>query len=355
MTGALLGTPSPRPVQRAPVTLRVGVIGAGRIGSLHADLLQREVAGAEVAAVCDPVAGRASELAARLGVQLAADAEEVIGSDEVDAVAICSSTDTHPALIELAVAAGKPVFCEKPLSLELGVVERLAQRSAVAGVPVQVGFNRRFDPSHRSVRDAVRAGAVGELHMVRITSRDPEPPPLEYTRVAGGLFLDMTAHDFDMARFVTGSEVVEVYARGAARVDPGIAELGDVDTALAVLVHADGCMTTIDNSRKARYGYDQRVEAFGSKGMARSENQPLHTGHLFTGEGEGATVLKPFFLDRYRESYRRGWEAFSAAVSDGGPAPVGIEDARRALAVGLAATRSMRDRRPVAISEDEGE
>jgi myo-inositol 2-dehydrogenase/D-chiro-inositol 1-dehydrogenase len=334
--------------------LRIGVIGAGRIGSLHAELLGGEVAGGRLAAICDPVAERAAALSARLGAPQAADALELIDDASVDAVAICSSTDSHAALIETAATAGKAIFCEKPVALSPATLDRLNDVVGAAGVVLQVGFNRRFDPSHASVREAVADGTVGEPHLLRITSRDPEPPSAEYVRVSGGLFLDMTAHDFDLARFVVGSEVSEVFARGAVRIDPGLAHAGDVDTALVSLVHEDGCMTAIDNSRQARYGYDQRVEVFGSTGMARSENQPMHSGLLFTEAGEGAPALKPFFLDRYRESYRRAWEAFVAAVGRGGPAPVGISDARRALLIGLAAKQSLAERRAVTVAEVEG-
>lgn len=342
MTGATLGNgPAGAPDAPAAV-LRIGIVGAGRIGGLHADLIAHEIAAAAVSVVFDPLARRARELAARVGAATAASAAELVADPAVDAVAVCASTDTHVAMIELAVAAGKPVFCEKPLSLELSAIDELERLTDAASVPLQVGFNRRFDPSHRSVWRAVREGAVGEPHLIRITSRDPEPPPLEYSRVSGGLFLDMTSHDFDMARFVAGSEVVEVYARGAARVDRAIAELGDVDTAIAALTHANGCLTLIDNSRRAAYGYDQRVEVFGSAGMARSENHPAHSGEILTGSGRAEPTLQSFFLDRYRDSYRLGWESFITAIAAGERVAVGAEDARRALMIGIAATESMR-------------
>src|ERR687895_2530371 len=207
---------------------------------------------------------------------------------QVHAVAICSSTDTHADLAVAAAKAGRAVFCEKPLSLELADVDRVGAAVHDAGVAFQIGFNRRFDPGHRSVRDAVAGGAVGEVHLVRISSRDPFPPPLEYVRVSGGIFLDMTIHDFDMARYVTGSEVVEVFARGALRIEPSFAQAGDVDTALITLVHEDGCLTAIDNSRRAVYGYDQRVEVFGADGMAASENPLAHSGIVRTADGTRA-------------------------------------------------------------------
>jgi myo-inositol 2-dehydrogenase/D-chiro-inositol 1-dehydrogenase len=269
----------------------------------------------------------------------------------VDAVAICSSTETHAPLITAAAEAGRAIFCEKPVSHDLLELDRALEAVERAGVPFQIGFNRRFDPAHQSVRDAVAGGSVGEPHLVRITSRDPYPPPASYVRASGGIFLDMTIHDFDMARYVTGSEVVEVYARGAVRIDPSFADAGDVDTALVVLEHEDGCITTIDNSRQTAYGYDQRVEVFGSGGMAASENPLRHTGVVRTAEGTRAPALPEFFLERYVPSYIREWEAFVGAVSSGEAPPVGVVDARAPLVIGLAAARSMHEGRPVRVEE----
>jgi myo-inositol 2-dehydrogenase/D-chiro-inositol 1-dehydrogenase len=192
---------------------------------------------------------------------------------------------------------------------------------------------------------------VGDPHLVRITSRDPAPPPLSYVRVSGGIFLDMTIHDFDMARYVTGTEVVEVYARGAVRVDPAFAEAGDVDTAMVVLVHEDGCMTSIDNSRRAAYGYDQRVEVFGSEGLAASENPLAHTGVVRSAEGTRQAELPYFYLERYTASYVHEWEAFVAALVAGETPPVTAADARAPLVIGLAAWRSLREGRPVRLDE----
>ena len=257
--------------------LRIGVLGTGRIGSMHAELIARKVSGARLARIFD--ADRdAVGAAAKLGVPISESAEELIGSSDVDAVAICTSTDTHVAMIEAAAAAGKPIFCEKPISLDLELVDRALAAVEQAGVPLMIGFNRRFDPAHASVRHAVAAGLIGDVHLLRISSRDPGPPPIAYIHVSGGIFLDMTIHDFDMARFVTGSEVVEVFACGTVRISPEIGEAGDLDTAVVTLVHADGTLTVIDNSRQAVYGFDQRVEAFGSKGVASSENPLNHTG-----------------------------------------------------------------------------
>lgn len=331
--------------------LRIGVIGVGRIGRMHAELLARQVPGAAVAAVYDAEGEAARDVAATLGVPSAESVEELLRADDVDAVAICSSTDTHADLLVAAAEAGKAVFCEKPVSLDLAEVDRALGAVEAAGIPFQIGFNRRFDPAHRSVRDAVAAGAIGTPHLVRISSRDPEPPPLAYVRVSGGLFLDMTIHDFDMARYVTGSEVVEVFARGAARIDPAVGEAGDVDTALITLVHEDGCLTAIDNSRRAAYGFDQRVEAFGSHGMAASENPLAHTGIVRTADGSRSAGLPFFFLERYVPSYLREWAAFVDAVRGGTPPPVTTADARAPLVIGLAAWRSLREGRPVRTEE----
>jgi myo-inositol 2-dehydrogenase/D-chiro-inositol 1-dehydrogenase len=287
---------------------------------------------------------------ARLGVPVARSVEELL-ADDVDAVAICTSTDTHADLVVAAAGAGKAIFCEKPVSLDLEEVDRALDAVEAAGVPFQIGFNRRFDPGHQSVRDAVASGAVGEPHLVRISSRDPAPPPLAYVRVSGGIFLDMTIHDFDMARYVTGSEVVEVFARGAVRIDPAFAEAGDVDTALVTLVHENGCLTAIDNSRQAVYGFDQRVEVFGSAGMAASENPLAHAGVVRTADGGRAATLPYFYLERYTPSYVREWEAFATCVMAGISPPVTAADARAPLVIGLAAWRSVREQRPVRVAD----
>ncbi len=332
----------------APIS--VGVIGVGRIGRMHAELLARRVPDAAVGMVYDVHAPCAADVADELGVPLATSVEEVLASD-VDGVAICSSADTHVDLMVAAAEAGKAVFCEKPVSLFLDELERGLDAIEAHGVPFQVGFNRRFDPAHASVAEAVAAGRIGEPHLVRISSRDPEPPSLEYVRTSGGLFLDMTIHDFDMARFVTGSEVVEVFARGGVRVAPEFAQAGDIDTALVTLVHASGCLTAIDNCRATAYGFDQRVEAFGSQGMAASENPPAHSGVLTTAGGARRPPLPHFFLERYLPSYEREWQAFVGALQTGTAPPVGAEDARAPLVIGLAALRSLREGRAVRLEE----
>jgi myo-inositol 2-dehydrogenase/D-chiro-inositol 1-dehydrogenase len=338
-------------VTTATATVRVGVIGVGRIGRMHAELLARRVPGAAVTRVHDVHEESARDVAETLGVAVAGEVGELLGASDVDAVAICSTTDTHADLIVAAAQAGKAIFCEKPVSLELVEVDRALAAVDAAGVPFQIGFNRRFDPAHAAVGAAVADGEIGEPQLVRISSRDPAPPPLDYIRHSGGIFLDMTIHDFDMARFVTGSEVVEVYARGAVQIDPEIGDAGDVDTAVVMLEHANGCLTTIDNSRQAVYGYDQRVEVFGSAGMAASENPLAHSAIVRSQARTRAAALPYFYLERYIPSYLREWEAFVGAVSAGETPPVTGPDARAPLVIGMAAWRSLREGRAVRIEE----
>ncbi|MEM9653915.1 MAG: inositol 2-dehydrogenase [Actinomycetota bacterium] len=331
--------------------VRIGVLGTGRIGSMHADLLQHQVAGARVTAVFDVMTDSAAAAGAAVGAPVMETAAALIEHPDVDAVAICTSTDTHVEIMVAAAKAGKAIFCEKPISLDLEQVDVGLTAVAEAGVPLHIGFNRRFDAGHAAVRRAVADGTVGQVRQVRITSRDPAPPPIAYIKVSGGIFNDMTIHDFDMARFVTGSDVVEVYAKGACLVDPAIGEAGDLDTVVVMLTHEDGTITTIDNCRQAAYGYDQRVEAFGSEGVASSENQLDHNTIIRTDRG-GATAKVPyFFLDRYIPSYVAQWEAFVAAVAAGTPMPVSGADGRAPLVIGQAAWRSVREQRPVLTSE----
>jgi myo-inositol 2-dehydrogenase/D-chiro-inositol 1-dehydrogenase len=346
-TRAILCAIRDQDVDVAPV--RIGVLGVGRIGRMHAELLAHRVPGAALGMVYDPEPTASALVAQALDVPVAASDEELLANDELDAVAICTSTDTHVALLVAAASSGKAIFCEKPISLDLVEVDQALAAVDAAGARLQIGFNRRFDPAHRYVRDAVASGSLGALHLLRISSRDPAPPPLAYIVVSGGIFLDMTSHDIDMARFVTGSEIVEVYAQGAVRVDPAIGDAGDLDTAVLTMRHADGCLTVIDNSRRAAYGYDQRVEAFGAKGMAASDNPTAHTATTITAQGSHGSALPYFFVERYQESYLLQWEAFCDYVRNGGASPVSGEDGRAPLAVGLAAWRSVRERRPVEV------
>jgi myo-inositol 2-dehydrogenase / D-chiro-inositol 1-dehydrogenase len=329
--------------------VRLAILGLGRIGRLHADLLAREVDGAEVAAVADAVEAAVGPVATRLGVPGSTDPLVVLDRDDVDAVAVCTPTPTHGELVVAAAKAGKAVFCEKPLSLDLAETDEVVRAVADAGILFQVGFNRRFDPGHTAVRDAVAGGEVGAPELVRITSRDPAPPPIDYLRTSGGIFRDQTIHDFDMARYVTGSEVVEVHAAAAVRVDPAIADIDDFDTAAITLRHDDGCLTLIDNSRRAVYGYDQRVEVFGSAGLAASDNLPAHGAVVRTAGAARGAALPWFFVERYRESYVRQWTAFVEAVGGAPMVAATGADARAALVLGLAAAESVAERRPVTV------
>lgn len=273
-------------------TVRIGVLGLGRIGRMHADLLAHDVPGATVMAVADTDLATLAAATERLRVRGSVDAHDVIEDQNVDAVAICTPTPTHVDLVVAAARAGKPILCEKPVSLDLASTDRALAAVERAGVLLQIGFNRRFDPGHAAVAAAVTGGQIGSPEIVRISSRDPAPPPIDYLMVSGGIFIDQTIHDFDMARYVTRNEVVAVTAVGTVRVDPKIGEIGDLDTVAITLRHADGCLTQIDNSRRAVYGFDQRVEVFGSDGVATSENQPAH-GTVIRSATGGQTAPCP--------------------------------------------------------------
>mgnify|MGYP006276778951 CR=1 FL=1 len=330
--------------------VRIGVAGVGRIGKMHAEIIARGTPGALLVAVADLNEAAAEAVASELGVQ-ARSVEALIASDDIDAIAICTSTDTHVDLIVAAAEHGKAIFCEKPISLNLAEVDRALQAVADHDVKFMVGFNRRFDPAHDSVAAAVNDGTIGAPQLATITSRDPAPPPIEYVKVSGGIFVDMMIHDFDMARFVVGSPVVEVYAKGSCLIDPAIGEAGDVDTAMVLLTHANGCLTTINNSRKSVYGYDQRVEVFGANGRAMSDNPPVHTGTVLTGEGSRGTVIPNFFIERYHVGYVNEWTAFARYVLEGGDSPVSGRDGKAPVVIAMAAGESLRTGLPVKVSE----
>lgn len=329
--------------------LAIGVVGVGRIGKMHAEIIARELTGASLVAVADVNADLANSVAEQLQVR-ALTVDELMSSPHIDAVAICSSTDTHVGLIEKAASAGKAIFCEKPISLNLNEVDRAIAAIDANQVPFMVGFNRRFDPAHASVHNAVVNGVIGAVHLARISSRDSAPPPVEYIKVSGGIFVDMMIHDFDMTGYLVDSPVVEVFAKGAVRIDPAIGEAGDIDTAMVMLTHADGTITTIDNSRQAVYGYDQRVEVFGEKGMAASENPLTHSGMVRTSEGTSTPGLPFSFLDRYVDSYRLEWQAFVNYVEQGGESPVSAAAGRIPVVLAQAAGQSLRTGLPVVIN-----
>lgn len=330
--------------------LKVGIIGLGRIGKIHAKNLVA-LADVEVVMASDPDP-TARTFAQSLGIgQVSADFDPIFSHPDIKAVIICSPTDTHFECIQKAAAAGQHIFCEKPLDMTVEAIEKIVEIVTKAQVKLQVGFNRRFDVHFARIRTLVEMGAVGDTHILKITSRDPGPPPISYIERSGGLFLDMTIHDFDMARFIVGSEVKEVFALGRVRVDPAIGEAGDVDTAIVNLTFEDGTIATIDNSRKASYGYDQRLEIFGSQGMAHIGNQQADSHTVYNANGIHQPVLLDFFLERYEQAYQREMQDFVAAIRGGKPVPVDAHDALMATKIGMAAWRSVRESRPVALSE----
>jgi myo-inositol 2-dehydrogenase/D-chiro-inositol 1-dehydrogenase len=330
--------------------LVIGIIGTGRIGRLHAENLVRNPRVA-IKTVSDLYLDAVRDWAGNHGFRLTRDYRDIIRDPEIQAVFICSSTDTHIPIITEAAQAGKHIFCEKPISFDLEKTAQTHELVRRAGIKFQVGFNRRFDFNFARVRELVEQGRIGDPHIVRITSRDPAPPSYDYVKVSGGLFMDMAIHDFDMARFLSGSEVEEVFAQGAVLVDPVIGELGDIDTAVTTLKFKSGAIGVIDNSRRAVYGYDQRVEVFGSKGGVSVQNDFPNSAELSTGDGVYRDKPRYFFLDRYREAYVKETEAFVSAVLDGKDVPVSYHDGLQAERIAHAAKRSLLEKRPVRLDE----
>ena len=332
--------------------VQIGLIGAGRIGRVHAETIANRIPEANLLAVADVFLEAAQKCAADFQIpSVSEDYREILENSEIEAVLICSSTDTHAEFIVQAAEAGKHIFCEKPIDHDLKKIDHALDAVEKAGVKLQIGFNRRFDPSFKRVRDAVAAGEIGAPHLVHITSRDPGPPPIDYIKVSGGIFLDMTIHDFDMARYLIDSEVDEVFAAGAVMVDPAIGEAGDIDTAVIVLRYANGAIGVIDNSRKAVYGYDQRVEVFGSGGGIVVSNRTPDLAVLSDADGVHASKPLHFFIERYTESYVAELQEFIESVGkDKTPSVTGI-DGRIPVVMGLAAWKSYRENRPVKLSE----
>ena len=334
--------------------IRIGLIGAGRIGRIHTENLAHRIPPANLMMVSDVVTEKAEKCATDFQIPIVApEPQAIFDSAEIDAVVICSSSDTHVDLIIRAAEAGKHIFCEKPIALDLNSIDRALAAVKQNSVKLQLGFNRRFHANFKEVRDVVADGRIGQPHLVRISSRDSAPPPISYVKVSGGIFLDMTIHDFDMARYLIGSEVEEIFATGAVLVDPAIGEVGDIDTAIVTLRYLNGTIGTIDNSREAVYGYDQRVELFGSKGVVISNNNRPHNTNLYVKDG--ATMALPLFdlFDLYRDSYIAELESFLDALQqDTEPLVAGL-DGRYTLVMGLAAARSLRENRPVKLSEVE--
>jgi myo-inositol 2-dehydrogenase/D-chiro-inositol 1-dehydrogenase len=330
------------------MALEVAMVGAGRMGAVHAASLAA-IPGARLALVADPDLERATTLAERLGADATDDIEAALTSNGVGAVAIASPTEVHVEQIELAAAAGKSIFCEKPVGLDDGEVARCLETVSRHGAYLQIGFHRRFDTSFRGVKEAIEGGQVGEVLQIVLTSRDPEPPHPGYVEGSGGLFRDMGVHDADLARWYLGEEPIEVMAFGSNLVDPAIGAAGDIDIGMALLRTDRGALCHINLSRLARYGYDQRVEVLGTLGMAQAQNRTPASVEVATAAGVSSTSPHYWFPQRYADAYRAEVEAFVEAVTGGAPPPVTGEDGQRAQLIVSAATESLHSGRPVSI------
>lgn len=331
-------------------TIGIGIIGAGRIGKIHADNLLRQP-GVQIVGIADPFAGEELRAWARQrGIShVENDARVLLAHPGVAAVVICSPTDTHVQLIQEAAANGKHIFCEKPVSMSIGGTWKALKAAEAAGVSLQIGFNRRFDHNFARAKEIVEEGKVGSPQLIKITSRDPSPPHPDYVKASGGLFIDMAIHDFDMARFLAGSEVEEVFAQGAVLIDPLIGENGDIDTAVTMLRFHNGALGVIDNSRQAVYGYDQRVEVFGSGGSVSIGNDYPNTA-VVSGPA-AVTRDKPlyFFLERYTAAYVEEMRQFIDCIVHSQPVPVTGNDGLQAELIAMAAKRSLETGRPVKL------
>ena len=328
-------------------TIKIGIIGAGRIGRVHAENIAKFVPEMEIKTVSDPyMSGETLEFLQRLRIPgLVKDADVILSDPEIKAVVVCSPTDLHAEYAIKAAQAGKDVFVEKPVDYRIERVREVIDAVKRAGVKLQVGFNRRFDHNHRAVYEAVRAGKVGRVNLIKISSRDPAPPSIDYVKVSGGIFYDMMVHDFDMARFLAGSEVTEVFAYGGVLVDPAIGEAGDVDTAVVSLKFENGAMGVIDNSRRAVYGYDQRVEVFGSEGAVMDGNDTPSNAVFYGAEGTVSDTCYKIMWDRYTGAFAAEQKAFASAVINGTEPPVTGEDGLYPILIAAAAAKSLREGR----------
>lgn len=333
--------------------LNVGIIGAGRIGQVHAKSITYHIPQAKIVAISDIYYEGAQKVAESLGIPNAyEDYHEILNNPEIDAVLICSSTDTHADIAVEAAEAGKHIFCEKPVDLTVAKIKKVIAAVEKAGVKLQIGFNRRYDHNFAEIKRLANDGKLGKLQTIKITSRDPEPPSIDYVKVSGGIFLDMTVHDFDMARFI-GGEVEEVYANAAVTVDEAIGEAGDLDTALIALKFKNGAIGVIDNCRKACYGYDQRLEVFGTGGQASAANDTLTNVSYINENGNMTDKPLYFFLERYMQSFTDEMTEFINAVQNDEQTKTTVNDGLEALRLGLAAKLSVKEHRPVKLSEIE--
>jgi len=332
---------------------RIGLIGAGRIGKLHGNNIAHSIPNARVEAIADPMLNDEMRgWAESLGIKkIYKDPAEIFNDKDIDAIFICSSTNTHADFIIKGAKAGKHIFCEKPVDTDPETIKKALDAVKEAGVKLQVGFVRRFDHNHKKVRDTVASGKLGKPHIIKVTSRDPEPPPLEYVAVSGGLFMDMMIHDFDMVRYLAGSEVVELTAYGEIMIDPRIKKYDDVDTAIVVMKFENGALGVIDNSRAARYGYDQRTEVHCDKGCVQVGNDLIDTSMISTGDGVFSEKPTWFFLERYNNAFISEVKDFVNVVLNDAPVPVGGKDGLMSVYIALAAKKSLKEKRPVKLSE----
>ena len=334
-----------------PRKVKIAVIGTGRMGSVHTRNIVRLIPEADLVAVCDIRLEVAQAVADELGIErVVQDYHELLADPDIEAVLIATSTNTHAFIMKDVARAGKHIFCEKPLALDLGEIDEALTEIEKAGVKLQVGFNRRFDKSFQKVHDIVSSGEIGRPCILRITNRDPEVPAMEFMRVSGGMFLDMTIHDFDMARFQVG-EVEEVYAIGGVLIEPALKDINDTDTNIVTLKFVNGAVGAIDNSRKAVYGYDQRLEVFCANGSAMADNEAETT--IKKGDPQGYHSARPpyFFMQRYAPCYVDEVRQFIECVREDKPTPTTGKDGRAAVVLGYAAGKSLRENRPVKISE----
>jgi myo-inositol 2-dehydrogenase / D-chiro-inositol 1-dehydrogenase len=329
---------------------RVALVGAGRIARLHASNAAAHVPRLRLVAVADPAPGAASALAAELDADAVDDWRELLARSDVEALLLCSPSGLHPEQIVAAAEAGKHVFCEKPIAADVAAADRAVAAATAAGVVLQVGYNRRFDRSFAAVHDAVAGGRVGSPVLVRVTSRDPEPPSRTYLASTPGLFVDTTSHDLDLVRFVTGAEIVEVGARGATLVSGDARDFGLADTAVTTVVLDNGAVGAIDNCWLSSYGYDQRLEVHGTAGMVQAHNEQQNATVAADADGFHAPTLPYFFLERYAPAFVRELEAFADAL-EGAPVLISGRDGRQALAAALAARRSAEEGRFVRLDE----
>ncbi len=331
--------------------VNIALLGMGRIGKIHFKNIEQHFPNAKIAAVADPLYDESLK-EKYSNIFFSKNANEVITLPEVDAILICTPTSSHADLIEQGIKNGKHIFCEKPMDLSLERTASLSEMAEDAGVKLMLGFNRRFDPDFIQAYKSVRAGAIGDVQIVKITSRDPGLPPIDYIKNSGGLFMDMAIHDFDMARYIMDKEVVEVYARGLNVVDKAVGEAGDIDTALTTLIFEDGTYAVIDNSRKAAYGYDQRLEIFGNGGMIKVENNLHNRNIIYDEKGIHHALPLDFFMDRYANSYLIEMRLFIDALQNNKPMPAGGVDGLKATEIAYAAKMSMETGLPVKLEDE---